>query len=229
MIIDCIADLHGFFPELEGGDLLIVAGDITASDTVPQLKAFFDWFEVQKYRKKVLIGGNHDNFLANSLSTSTAKKLGLDGMDLGQNEYEYLLDSGTEFEGLKIWGSPWTPWFYGVHPKCKAFMVSEAELDKKFTLIPANTDILVTHGPPFGCLDKNVEGTHCGSTSLADRIFELNFKLHVFGHIHEAYGQCAEGYMIEGEKETAFGGLHVNCSYVNYHYKPVNKPVRVIL
>jgi Icc-related predicted phosphoesterase len=36
MIIDCISDLHGAQPKLEGGDLLIVAGDLTARDTEQQ-------------------------------------------------------------------------------------------------------------------------------------------------------------------------------------------------
>jgi len=52
MIIDCIADLHGFYPELDGGDLLIIAGDITASDKSHQWVEFFKWLAAQDYQKK---------------------------------------------------------------------------------------------------------------------------------------------------------------------------------
>ncbi len=67
MIIDCIADLHGFYPsDLPGGDLLIIAGDLTATDTQKQHLEFVDWLYKQKYEKKVWIAGNHDNFLQNT-------------------------------------------------------------------------------------------------------------------------------------------------------------------
>ena len=40
MIIDCISDLHGFYPKLEGSDLLIIAGDLTARDTKDEYIVF---------------------------------------------------------------------------------------------------------------------------------------------------------------------------------------------
>ncbi len=38
MIIDCISDLHGFKPNLNGGDLLIIGGDLTARDNTKSLR-----------------------------------------------------------------------------------------------------------------------------------------------------------------------------------------------
>ncbi len=116
-------------------------------------------------------------------------------------KFDYLCNSGTEFEGFKIWGSPNSKWFYGVNSHCKAFMCNESKLKKIYADIPNDTDILITHGPPFGMLDKIFEygdpdkPHYVGSLSLADRVFELKqLKLHVFGHIHEGYGQCYAAY-----------------------------------
>lgn len=222
MIIDCISDLHGYFPELEGGDLLIIAGDLTARDEPEEYFKFEDWFESQKYRKKIVIAGNHDNFLekyGHNLFRSD---------DFGE---QYLQDSGVEFDGLKIWGSPWTITFPGMNPHCKAFTVdTEQELEQKWRTIPVDIDILITHSPPYGILDAvmreiNEESVswdqfeHIGSHSLLYYSRMQQPRLHVFGHIHEAYGKEMD------ETITSY----VNASYVNEYYKPVNKPIRIIL
>jgi Icc-related predicted phosphoesterase len=224
MIIDCIADLHGFYPKLEGGDLLIVAGDLTARGYEQEYFHFFNWFYEQIYKKKILIAGNHD--------TQMQKENYQGPQGVMKGAFDYLCDSGTEFEGLKIWGSPWTRTFKGMNPHCKAFTVdTEEELAEKWSLIPDDIDILVTHSPPWGILDlvrcdfdlMMGGGRHCGSQSLASKIGKMNEppKLWVFGHIHEGYGIDLP---IRGKPCKM-----INASHVNDHYHPVNKPIRVVL
>ena len=92
MIIDVVSDLHGRYPILEGGDLLIVAGDLTASDKEVEYTKFDYWIDEQVYKKKIVISGNHDNFL---------KDFGLNYLGSNRPYFqfcEYLCDSGTEFE-----------------------------------------------------------------------------------------------------------------------------------
>lgn len=230
MIIDCISDLHGEYPVLEGGDLLIVAGDLTASDLPIQRLEFLRWLADQNYRKKVFIAGNHDNSL-----------VGLTFRTTREDSVEYLCDSGTEFvyypplskdcpEGtvlerkkFKIWGSPWTRTFEGMNPHCKAFTCeNNEELSQKWELIPRDTDILVTHSPPFTILDKTRRGEQVGCPLLmAHHLHSLRPKLWVWGHIHEAYGQ-------DGPYAWA-ATKYVNASHVDENYDPVNKPIRIIL
>jgi Icc-related predicted phosphoesterase len=221
VIIDCIADLHGYYPELEGGDLLIVAGDLTADESSADQLECLSWIQNSKYKKKILIAGNHDNWMR-KLKHDHFKEWG----------FTCLCDSGTEFEGLKIWGSPWTPLFEGVKPRCTAFMLPEEELDAKFALIPDDTDILVTHGPPYGTLDlvKQINFTEetyfSGSKSLAKRLEYIQPFIHVFGHIHECYGSIRKPIM--NLKKTKMCNF-VNASHVNEYYQPVNKPIRIEL
>jgi Icc-related predicted phosphoesterase len=227
MKIDCISDLHGDLPDLEGGDLLIVAGDLTARDQLREYEAFYNWLKKQNYRMKIVVAGNHDNFLTHCISTGKAEELGISDELEG---HVYLCDSGIEFEGLKIWGAPWTPIFKGIHPKCKAFMLTEFELAGQWGLIPTDTDILITHGPPFGVMDKTSRGEHVGSKSLSHRLLDLKLKAHVFGHIHEGYGQEYQGYSsidVNDPNPKPFGHLSVNCSLMNQDYETVNKPVRI--
>src|ERR1700748_3248881 len=110
MKITCISDIHGEYPETTGGDLLILAGDYTGSDKIPQWDAFYKWLHKQDYRKKIMIAGNHDGFLIHAMNTADYREI------IGEwgEDYEYLCDSGTEFEGLKIWGSPWSLLFSGI-------------------------------------------------------------------------------------------------------------------
>ena len=214
MIIDCISDLHGYLPSnLPGGDLLIVAGDLTARDTQAEYFVFRDWIRAQDYKKKIFIAGNHDRCIEKGLFYFSNEWMGA----------EYLRDSGTEFDELKIYGSPWTKTFEGMNPHCKAFTVdTEEELKEKFDLIPDDIDILVTHSPPHGILDKCFNG-NVGSKSLRRIMGRVKPKLWVVGHIHEGYGEL---------KDTTLSDIDyhfVNASHVNEHYEPVNKPIRVIL
>lgn len=205
MIIDCISDLHGFYPELDGGDLLLIAGDLTANDLPESYKPFYDWVKKADYKCKVVIAGNHDNYLVSRPFMSC--------------EFIYLCDNVWQYEGLKIWGMPWTTTFYGMNPHCKAFTKnSETELYEYVEKIPDDVDILITHGPAHHVLDKTVDGREVGHGHLYGYLrYAIRPKLHVFGHIHEDYGHI----------EYFSGCISVNASHVNERYEPVNKPIRI--
>lgn len=207
MIIDCISDLHGTYPELEGGDLLIVAGDLTARDEPKQHREFTDWLFEQDYKRKMFIAGNHDGFLQRTPEYHLKREFNV----------EYLCDSGTEFEGLKIWGSPWTPEFCGWH-----FMLERGEQIKaKWDLIPDDTDILVTHGPAWGIRDSNEWDDRCGCEELLKALNRVKPGLHVFGHIHGAHG--VSGVNFGTQRDT----LCVNAAQMNENYYPENKPITI--
>lgn len=202
MKITAISDLHGHYPKLEGGDLLIIAGDLTANDEPEQYEEFFEWLSKQKYQKKIFICGNHDN---QSMSQ-------FDWFDA-----EYLCDSGTEFEGFKIWGSPWTTKFKGINPICCAFTVdTDEELNEKWDLIPDDVDIFITHSPPYGILDgipiEDGSLFHVGSKSLLKKIKKIKPSLVICGHIHEF------GLKYKKENDIFF----INSSLIDERYKPRN-------
>lgn len=220
MIIDCISDLHSHYPTLEGGDILIVAGDLTARHTIKELDEFNEWIREQKYKKKLLVAGNHDTFFEHGVyhpvdvDTYHTKSVFIDP------SCDYLFDSGFEFEGLKIWGSPWTPWFHGVHPKCKAFMKKDKQLKKYWDMIPDDIDILITHSPPYGILDQVPTDSKInkGSKSLRNSIEKIMPEMVLFGHIHEQGGKYVQ-------KE---GILYINGSLVDERYRNVNRARRII-
>jgi Icc-related predicted phosphoesterase len=213
MIIHCISDLHGYLPLLSGGDLLIIAGDLTAIDTEVGYEIFSKWLEQQNYRKKIVIAGNHDGLL---------QRAGIEKSSSMFPGATYLQDTGLQWENIKIWGSPWTPTFCSWY-----FMKPRGEpIKEKWDLIPDDTDILITHGPPLGIQDQvenfseyNV-GKFAGCEELRNTINHRlkNLKLHIFGHIHGCYGK------------VYVNGTHfINASIMDDNYRPVNKPIQVII
>lgn len=223
MKITCVSDLHGSFPETEGGDLLLIAGDLTTDDKTRSWLQFYTWLGKQNYRKKIYIAGNHDEVLKHCATSSEEREL-LEILDEYDDTIEYLCDSGTEFEGLKIWGSPWSLWFEGINPHCQAFTGNEELLHAKFSLIPKDTDILITHSPPFGILDRTKWGELVGSGSLRNLLYgeSLRPRVHLYGHIHEAYGHIP--------KMLDFPGVQfINASHMDVNYEPVNPPINIEL
>jgi len=228
MIIDALSDLHGNLPVLPGGDLLILAGDYTATGKLKEWQIFFNWLEDQQYQKKVLIAGNHDDLMAIGFPKDQEEFDTLfevrDFLEVEEN-YDYLCDSSIEFEGLKIWGSPWTRPFIGINPRCKHFTSNdETFLEKKFSAIPDDTDILITHGPPLGILDSNYKYSHSGDSLLKDRVWKVKPLIHLFGHIHEQGGKRYEMEYADGQKT-----LFMNVSIVDEEYKNCNAFTRIEL
>jgi Icc-related predicted phosphoesterase len=203
MDIVVIADTHGLHKEvpIPPGDVIIHAGDISNVGKPQELKDFFNWFNALNIKVKIFIAGNHD-FLF--------EKNGIQARSFIPDGVIYLQDSAVEVEGVKIYGSPTTPEFMDW-----AFMAKRGEdIRRYWEKIPTDTDILITHGPPHGILDQTIEGIHAGCEELKTKVFQIRPKYHVFGHIHEAYGQ-------QLEDEVTF----VNASIVNADYNVVNKPV----
>lgn len=191
---------HAFF-EVPAGDLLLHAGDFSGKGRLDEVQAFLNWFAAQPHPHKVLIAGNHD-FLAER-DPAAFQALIPPGVT-------YLNDSGAEIGGIPIWGSPVQPVFFDW-----AFNRRRgAEIRQHWALIPPETQILITHGPPMGILDRTEQGQSVGCEELAFFVEKIKPRLHVFGHIHEGYGMM--------EKD---GTTFVNASNVNLRYEPVNAPV----
>lgn len=187
--IDCISDTHTKHKKIKlpGGDILIHSGDFSSHGAMSETVEFLDWFADQDYSHLVLIAGNHD-FIAEKDPEWMAEQC-------KKRNITYLNDSGCEIEGIKIWGSPVQPWFHNW-----AFNRARTEkevtsrhgwIKKHWDMIPEDTEILITHGPPHMIRDDaNARGysNHVGCEELYKRIIQTKVKLHVFGHIHEGAG-----------------------------------------
>jgi Icc-related predicted phosphoesterase len=199
----CISDTHGSHAEvsLPAGDILLHAGDVSKRGTEAQIQSFLDWFSAQPHRHKVFIAGNHD-FLAENQATRFREMIPANCI--------YLENSGVEIEGIRIWGSPISPWFYDW-----AFNRRRgAEIRAYWEKIPTDTDLLLTHGPPAGLGDRTFRGEEVGCQDLREELDRIQPQVHLFGHIHEAYGEYQLG-----------NTRCLNVSIANLKYQMVHPPV----
>lgn len=187
---------------LPKGDVLLHAGDISYRSTRLEIEDFLAWFSKQPFDHKIFIAGNHDFFFEKE-KPSVVQQMMPAGV-------QYLKDEGVTIDGIKIWGSPYTPYFYQW-----AFNKRRgAALAKHWNNIPLDTDILLTHGPAYGILDMVINEQHAGDKDLLAKVMEVKPKVHVFGHIHESYG-------ITKRNGTRF----INACVLNESYEFANKPI----
>jgi Icc-related predicted phosphoesterase len=188
--------------QLNKTDVIIHAGDVSSRGRESEVLDFLDWFSKLDFEYKIFIAGNHDFFFEQADENRIHNKI--------PDNVIYLNDSGTNVKGLNIWGSPISPWFYNW-----AFNRHRgAQIKKHWDLIPNDTDILITHGPPHKILDRTLSGDDAGCEDLYNKIKEIKPKYHIFGHIHEGYGTYKN-------EDTTF----INASVVNANYNLVNKPI----
>ncbi|CAF4034159.1 unnamed protein product [Rotaria sp. Silwood2] len=231
--IVCISDTHSRygFP-LPAGDILVHAGDFSMSGEQCEIENFITCLKsLTQYRLKVFIAGNHDLTLQPAFyeknwerwhrgrkqnweligrlirEPSLATNFGIIYL-----EEQQFIDNVT---GLKFYGSPYQPeynnWAFNLP-------INSIEIKQVWSRIPSDVDVLLTHGPPTNILDENTAGIHVGCAQLLARIIAIKPRLHVCGHVHEAYGRIDQG-------STIF----VNASTCNHNYQPMQALIVVDL
>ena len=179
-----LSDTHNTQPNVPDGDVLVHCGDLSNTGSFMEVRDQIEWLDSLPHKYKVLVAGNHDYALEKYLE----KRDALTGVDL-----IYLENDGVDIEGIKFWGSPINPPFMNW-----AFQPPRFDWE---SAIPKDTEVLVTHAPPFGILDNN-RYVDIGCPNLLAAVRKLpNLRLHVFGHVHENMGS-----------KLIDGTLFINCA-----------------
>ena len=175
--------IHLQLPSENEIDTIIHAGDFSSFSK--SFNAFLEWYSSLPYKNKILVAGNHDEYVFETgyeTIYEICKKVGI----------IYLQDSSVEIDNIVFHGSPWSNCF-GLW----AFMEEENVLESYWNKIPLQTNVLITHGPAYGKGDRVnndlQKERHVGSKTLLKRLEALKkLKLHCYGHIHEAFGEHNE-------------------------------------
>ena len=220
MRIVALSDTHGLLDKLvekypvPDGDVLVHCGDLCIHGVEQDVEWFGKIFNQLPHKHKIFIAGNHDWFFEKNSDDIIKEAL---------NKYlpgvHYLNDSSITIDGIKFWGSPITPEFFNW-----AFNRERGEeIKEHWDLIPNDTDVLITHGPPKGICDITLDRPisyartrSCGCQDLLEATQRVKPKLHMFGHIHYSGGK----HLIYNETTYA------NVCVVNEAYR-IAKPCQV--
>lgn len=217
MRITILSDTHGHHSRVTvpPGDVLVHAGDYSSRGELDDTVAFLRWYAQHPHRFKVLVSGNHDRI--SDVQSGLFREL--------LAEYApgvtYLQDSGVEIGGLRFYGSPYTPTFFDWYNMRDRGAPIRAHWD----LIPDNTDVLVTHGPPHGQLDWSDYGMEpAGCRDLYEAILRVRPRVSCHGHLHLQGGQTVDLFHDDGTKTTV-----VNAAICDENYHPSRQPITLDL
>lgn len=199
-----ISDTHGLHRDCKvpDGDILIHCGDITNNGEMEQIADFNDWSGHLPHIEKICIAGNHCWCFEDHRRHRAIRLL---------TNWDYLEDSGVWYPEFPVqfWGSPVTPTFFDW-----AFNRDRGpSIKKHWDKINLDTEVLITHGPPYGILDETPKGEHAGCVDLLNQIEKLpKLKVVAFGHIHSANGIIVKN-----------GITFINAAICNEEYDPVQE------
>jgi len=215
-ILTFISDTHNKHKALKdllpGGDILIHSGDISSRGYDHEIENFCKWFnEIDNYGLKIFIAGNHDFGFQDNYDKSIEIVKSYENIIYLQDDLHLIGDDYST--SIKIWGSPWQPEF------CNwAFNAKRGEdIKQHWDKIPMGVDILITHGPSFGKLDKVIgRNENLGCEELDKKIKEIKPKIFICGHIHSG-----RGYYFDGNTH------YFNASILNERYEYEYKPITI--
>ncbi len=219
--IVAISDTHGKHRSLDmpKADVLLHCGDITNRGEISILEDFVDWLKDLPIKHKVIVFGNHSVGLQNE-----GKKRHTVLNIFKNNNINYLDNSSVVIEGIKFYGSAASPrfgsgWAYNYN--------RGKDIASIWSKIEDDTNVLLTHSPPYGILDlvednyfNRGRNLHQGCTDLLNRINSLKeLKLSCFGHLH-----------LEGCKMAQVNNVnYINAAQCDEEYQIRNKPMIIEL
>lgn len=237
MRVVCISDTHGYhdnMPQIPEGDILLHAGDISGIGKRLEVELFIEWALKQAKRftyGMCFIAGNHDRCFDPKFGEYDPEDEYKEGpkrkptwligllhdVKFSNASLHYLennwIEVGSGKDKLKIWGSPYSPWFHGDRWAFNAHR--GPEIMNVWNEISMTTDILLTHTPVSYKLDYVPRSQeYVGCEDLRGIVEVVKPIMHVCGHIHEGYG-------LDYNLDTMF----VNASICNQSYNPVNEPM----
>ncbi|CAG9974946.1 unnamed protein product [Clonostachys byssicola] len=200
-----ISDTHGeglptdFKPDFSA-DVLIHCGDLTDQSKLHEFESTLKLISNIKASLKLVVPGNHDFTLDRQAYTTLLQDTDLEPRLVEETYGNYgkvgdlfaaypdirLLTEGThEFHlgngaRLLVYSSPYTP--------------SEGNMGFQYSRAVGHTwdigeaDVVITHGPPEGVLDRTLSRERAGCSQLFAAVARQRPKLHCFGHIHEGWG-----------------------------------------
>ena len=219
MKVVCISDTHGnnlSNIKIPNGDILIHTGDFTKFGSFKEVFEFNKQLGLYPHKYKIVIAGNHDIILDDKYYHKYLNDVNIfkrNGKDPKQmlNNCIYLNNESVVINGYNFYGSPYQPYFKNMGFNLERHSI---EIKENWEKIPENTDILLTHTPPFGYGDYSEKGVNLGCKDLLNQIKKIRPKYNIYGHIHEGYG-------IYLDDDTCF----INSSSCCVENKIRNKPI----
>lgn len=211
-------NLHRYVKIDNDVDIIIHTGDMTNHGTRDEMCDFLEWWDKLPPTYKILVPGNHDICFDKSkfegyypywLTILLEPYLKWDALNF------LLINQSCEIQTINFYGSPYTPKVRPHKETRWAFSEERWALNSMWPNIPKNTDVLLTHGPAYGHHDWcNPQQDYVGCESLRWNIQRVKPKVHLFGHIHESYGNSYDQHTI-----------YSNTSLVDYAVTEIiNKP-----
>lgn len=240
MKVKAMSDLHGNLIDPGKCNILLLCGDISPLDKQRDhmqmfkwiFNEFVDWVNTLDCQKVFLTPGNHDFWFekfcndntVNALRGATFNKL---EVLIDREILHYYEDANGVTSSILIYGTPWCnrigPW---------AFMAEPYELKEKYSKIPRNVDILITHEAPtlggVGIALTDVGLGIYGSHQLSQAIKNKTPKYAICGHVHTGEHTLKPVVLssyLEEEGDIPNYVYMANCSILNEEYKVAYDPL----
>lgn len=222
--ICAMSDLHGYLPEIKPCELLLICGDIVPLNIQGNSQKTYKWFsttfkewaENLPCQKVIFIAGNHECTLPNYYNDY--KQLFYNYSKITYLCHEGYIYKGPDGKEYSIFGTPYCQEFGNW-----AFMLTDPELEEKYSEIPENLDILITHDQPYMFGDVLLQedcpwatGEHIGNSSLTLAIVETAPRYQFNGHLHS----CDHNEIIINDST-----IHYNVSLKDEKYQVVYDPL----
>jgi predicted phosphohydrolase len=225
MKLSIISDTHNKHNQLvlPGGDVILHAGDMSSRGYDHEIDNFCKWFDKLPFSEKIFISGNHDFGFQDKPKEISEIVKSYENINYLQDDMYLIGDDYSK--SIKIWGTPWQPWFYNW-----AFNAHRGEdIKQHWDIIPNDIDILITHGPPFGVLDKVIgRSENLGCEELIKKIKEIKPKIHVFGHIHSGHGYYFDGNTHYFNASVLNEEYNLDYGVFNIDWDPITNEVKFI-